>query len=115
MFSLGMVIHFMAFMGKLPYAATGETAESLDELRREVQGFAGFPSYETKSNDRYVRDERRHGLPEELHELLRLLLSRQPEQRPSCQEVLDSMNNPHRKISQSRNVFICHLKSNVGY
>jgi hypothetical protein len=41
MFSLGMVIHFMAFRGKLPYTATGETRESLDELRREVQAFPG--------------------------------------------------------------------------
>lgn len=41
MFSLGMVIHFMAFRGKLPYIATGETLESLDELRREVQAFPG--------------------------------------------------------------------------
>ena len=41
MFSLGMVIHFMAFRGKLPYTATGETLESLDELRREVQAFPG--------------------------------------------------------------------------
>jgi hypothetical protein len=42
MFSLGMVIHFMAFKGKLPYTATGETLESLNELRREVQAFAGY-------------------------------------------------------------------------
>ena len=41
MFSLGMVIHFMAFRGRLPYIATGETLESLDELRREVQAFPG--------------------------------------------------------------------------
>ena len=41
MFSLGMVIHFMAFRGKLPYTATGETLESLNELRREVQAFPG--------------------------------------------------------------------------
>jgi hypothetical protein len=41
MFSLGMVIHFMAFKGKLPYSANGETLESLEDLRREVQAFAG--------------------------------------------------------------------------
>jgi hypothetical protein len=37
-----MVIHFMAFKGKLPYSATGETLESLEDLRREVQAFAGY-------------------------------------------------------------------------
>jgi hypothetical protein len=42
MFSLGMVIHFMAFKGKLPYVATGETVESLEDLKREVQAFAGL-------------------------------------------------------------------------
>lgn len=42
MFSLGMVIHFMAFKGRLPYTATGETLESLNELRREVQEFQGL-------------------------------------------------------------------------
>jgi hypothetical protein len=42
MFSLGMVIHFMAFKGKLPYVATGETVESLEDLRREVQAFTGL-------------------------------------------------------------------------
>ena len=42
MFSLGMVIHFMAFKGRLPYIATGETLESLNDLRREVQSFPGY-------------------------------------------------------------------------
>jgi len=44
MFSLGMTIHFMAYKGKLPYIATGETMESLEALRREVQTFPGYCS-----------------------------------------------------------------------
>ena len=53
---------------------------------------------------RYKQDNTRNDLPDELHELLRLLLSRQPDQRPSCQEVLKLMNTPQRNFSQSRNV-----------
>lgn len=37
-----MVIYFMAFRGKLPYIATGDTPDSLDELRLEVQTFQGY-------------------------------------------------------------------------
>jgi hypothetical protein len=32
----------MAFGGKLPYTASGDTPESLDELRLEVQTFSGY-------------------------------------------------------------------------
>lgn len=48
MFSLGMVIHFMAFRGDLPYIAKGETLDSLNDLRQEVQNFQG---YKVRSND----------------------------------------------------------------
>ena len=44
MFSLGMVIHYMAFKGKLPYISSGETLESLESLRQEVQSYAGYIS-----------------------------------------------------------------------
>ena len=91
MFSLGMVIHFMAFRGQLPYIAIGDTPESLDELRLEVQKFPG-----------YKRDNRRRDLPDELHELLRLLLARNPDQRPTCQEVLKFMTE--KNAWQPRNV-----------
>jgi len=37
-----MVIHFMAFRGELPYIAKGDTLQSLNELRQEVQNFAGY-------------------------------------------------------------------------
>jgi hypothetical protein len=104
MFSLGMVIHFMAYKGKLPYIATGETLEGLEDLRREVQAFPGFCTSEDDVNGRYTQDDRQHELPDELHELLRLLLSPQPDQRPTCQEVLNLMNKSHRKLSHSRNV-----------
>src|SRR5579859_7958268 len=118
MFSLGMVIHFMAFKGKLPYLSTGETLESLESLRQEVQSYAGYPPFPISppphplipnlkvrfSCDRYKQDDARKDLPDELHELLRLLLSRQPDQRPSCQEVLKLMNHPQRNFSQSRHV-----------
>jgi hypothetical protein len=42
MFSLGMVIHFMAFRGKLPYSTIGDTVETLASLRREVESYPGF-------------------------------------------------------------------------
>jgi serine/threonine protein kinase len=103
MFSLGMVIHFMAFRGRLPYTNTGETLEGLEDLRREVQAFPGYP-ISLSFSLRYTHD-RQSDLPDELHELLRLLLSRQPDQRPTCQEVLKLMNTPHRKLSHQRNVY----------
>jgi hypothetical protein len=92
----------MAFRGDLPYIAKGETLDSLNNLRREVQNFQGYKvRFNDTANGSYVQDNKRTDLPEELHELLRLLLSRSPEQRPSCQEVLVMMNKPHRKLSQT--------------
>jgi|SRR5579862_1515723 len=102
MFSLGMVIHFMAFRGKLPYTALGDTPQSLDELRLEVQAFQGLTASVSDTDFSYKRDNRQNDLPDELHELLNLLLSRNPEQRPTCQEVLNLMTE--RNPSQSRTV-----------
>ena len=102
-----MVIHFMAFKGRLPYVATGETQESLNELRHEVQTFQGSKMSIYSGLRRYKQNDIAADLPDELHELLRLLLSRKPDQRPSCAEVLTLMNTkkPQRKLPQTRTVF----------
>ena len=79
-FSLGMVMFFMCF-GRLPYrhANLNEDAkEDLDSLRDEVLGWRGLKS---------EKKERSH-LPEKLYENLQLLLSRDPVQRLTTEEIL---------------------------
>jgi len=82
-FSLGMIVYFMCF-GRLPYVnADGidEDSEDLDELRAEITTWAGF-------ND---ESRMRHDLPEKLYKYLKRLLSVDPNQRPSTEEILVSI------------------------
>jgi serine/threonine protein kinase len=82
-FSLGMIVYFMCF-GRLPYVnADGidEDSEDLDELRAEITAWAGF-------ND---ESRMRHDLPEKLYKYLKRLLSVDPNQRPSTEEILVSI------------------------
>ena len=78
-FSLGMIVYFMCF-GHLPYAQADlyEENENLAELRREVLGWSG------------LREERneRTDLPDKLYDFLELLLSHDPIERPTTEEIL---------------------------
>ncbi|KAK5113359.1 hypothetical protein LTR62_003458 [Meristemomyces frigidus] len=79
-FSLGMIVYFMCF-GRLPYMnADGidEDTEDIDLLRAEIAEWPGFND-ETRA---------RPDLPEQLYKFLRQLLSLNPSERPSTEEIL---------------------------
>ncbi|KAM5372530.1 hypothetical protein ACJZ2D_007430 [Fusarium nematophilum] len=82
-FSLGMILYFMCFQ-RLPYQSANalqEELEDYDELRAEITHWQGF------------QDERRErpDLPSKLYQLLKKLLSLNPAERPSANEVLKAM------------------------
>ncbi|CAK1354526.1 unnamed protein product [Cercospora beticola] len=82
-FSLGMIVYFMCF-GRLPYANAddiNEENEDLDELKAEIKKWSGF-------ND---ESRMRPDLPERLYKYLRRLLSVDPNERPSTEEILASI------------------------
>lgn len=82
-FSLGMIVYFMCF-GRLPYTnadGVDEDSEDLDELRAEITAWPGF-------ND---ETRMRPDLPERLYRYLKRLLSVDPNQRPSTEEILVSI------------------------
>jgi len=82
-FSLGMIVYFMCF-GRLPYMnadGVDEESEDLDLLRAEITAWPGFDD-ETRS---------RTDLPEKLYRYLKRLLSVDPSQRPSTEEILASI------------------------
>ena len=82
-FSLGMIVYFMCF-GRLPYSNAddiNEENEDLEELRAEIAKWPGFDD-ETRA---------RPDLPEKLYKYLRRLLSVDPNERPSTDEILTSI------------------------
>lgn len=79
-FSLGMIVYFMCF-GRLPYMNAddlNEENEDLDQLREEISAWEGF------GDERQTRDD----LPEKLYHFLKRLLSVDPQERPSAEEIL---------------------------
>ncbi|KAI4217721.1 MAG: hypothetical protein LQ351_000317 [Letrouitia transgressa] len=79
-FSLGMILYFLCF-SRLPYRHAdnlNEENEDLDQLRDEIITWSG------------LREERklRPDLPEKLYTFLRRLLSLDPLERPSAEEIL---------------------------
>ncbi|KAI9690954.1 MAG: putative serine/threonine-protein kinase iks1 [Bathelium mastoideum] len=79
-FSLGMIVYFMCF-GRSPYINADdlhEENEDLEQLRDEISAWAGF------GDERRTRDD----LPEKLYHFLRRLLSVDPQERPSAEEIL---------------------------
>ncbi|WEW59504.1 putative serine/threonine-protein kinase iks1 [Emydomyces testavorans] len=82
-FSLGMILYFLCF-AQLPYRnadAVDEDKEDLDQLRDEISQWTGF------DDARRMRPE----LPEKLYSFLRRLLSVDPNQRPTAEEVLNGI------------------------
>ena len=82
-FSLGMVMFFMCF-GRLPYHYANlddDAREDLDGLRDEVLAWQGMKTGRKERSD----------LPDMLYENLKLLLSRDPDQRPSTDDILRRM------------------------
>ncbi len=78
-FSLGMILYFMCF-GRLPYtnADIDEEKEDLDLLRDEISAWSGFDEESRARSD----------LPDKLYKFLKRLLSFDPAQRPSTEEIL---------------------------
>ncbi len=79
-FSLGMILHFLCF-ATLPYNYANvlhEEREDIDQLRAEIMAWEGF------DDQRKARPE----LPAALYTFLKRLLSLDPEQRPSADDVL---------------------------
>ncbi|KAK9453016.1 kinase-like protein, partial [Dipodascopsis uninucleata] len=78
MFSLGMILYYMCF-SQLPYMHDFDY--EFEELRSEVISWTGF----NRSSVSGIRSD----LPSELYDLLSLLLSPIPSERPSADELLD--------------------------
>lgn len=84
-FSLGMILHFLCF-ASLPYHAANvlhEEREDIDELREEITTWEGFDEH------RKLRPE----LPAALYAFLKRLLSLEPDQRPSADDVLQVVSS----------------------
>ena len=79
-FSLGMILYFLSF-ARLPYQNAdllNEDQEDLNELRDEITSWAGL------HEERKLRPD----LPEKLYTFLRRLLSLDPDDRPSAEDIL---------------------------
>ncbi|KAI2792397.1 hypothetical protein POX_b02434 [Penicillium oxalicum] len=97
-FSLGMILYFLCF-GDLPYHGAdilNEDNEDLDQLREEITHWPGFDN---------VR-RRRRDLPAKLYSFLDRLLSVDPGQRPTADDVLNEIqaaNNASESFRFKRN------------
>ena len=79
-FSLGMILYFLCF-ARLPYRNAdhlNEENEDLDQLRDEIIAWAGL------HEERQFRPD----LPEQLYTFLRRLLSLDPDDRPTAEDIL---------------------------
>ena len=79
-FSLGMILYFLCF-SRLPYRHAdhlNEENEDLEQLKDEITSWSGL------HGERKLRPE----LPEKLYTFLRRLLSLDPTDRPSAEEIL---------------------------
>ena len=80
-FSLGMILYFLCF-ARLPYrnanALDEDMDEDLDQLRDEITSWGGL------HEERKLRPD----LPEKLYTFLRRLLSLDPTERPSAEDIL---------------------------
>lgn len=79
-FSLGMILYFLCF-AKLPYLNAdnlNEENEDIDRLRAEITSWAGLDDQRNMRLD----------LPDKLYKFLRRLLSLNPMDRPSTEEIL---------------------------
>ena len=87
-FSLGMVLYFMAF-SRLPYRNANilnEENEDTDLLKAEISSWKGMEDHRNERPD----------LPDQLFQFLRRLLSLEPKQRPSTEEILHSLKTGAR-------------------
>ena len=95
-FSLGMILYFLCF-ARLPYRNAdilNEDNEDIDDLREEITTWTGL----------HEEKKLRPDLPEQLYTFLRRLLSLDPDDRPSAEDILLSIktNSGLDNISDSR-------------
>ncbi|KAK9477387.1 kinase-like domain-containing protein [Lipomyces japonicus] len=94
MFSLGMILYFLCF-SKLPYHHDFDS--EFEELKQEVMDWEGFNISQVCNM--------RNDLPTELYQLLSRLLSLDPNERLTAEEILDlngaSINRQKRSSSSS--------------
>ncbi|OJD36608.1 protein kinase [Diplodia corticola] len=79
-FSLGMIVYFMCF-GRLPYQNADdlhEENEDLEQLRAEIASWQGFDDVRKARSD----------LPDKLYSFLKRLLSLDPAERPTTEQIL---------------------------
>lgn len=84
-FSLGMILYFLCF-AQLPYRhadIVDEAREDLDQLRAEISQWGGF------DNARRIRPD----LPDKLYSFLTRLLSLEPDNRPTAEDVLNGIRS----------------------
>ncbi|KAG5513488.1 hypothetical protein PMAC_000920 [Pneumocystis sp. 'macacae'] len=74
-FSLGLILYWLLFTGKLPYQ---HSAEEYDKLKSEILNFKGYQHQSKTSN-----------IPEDLYIFLETMLSPDPHKRPSSQEIVE--------------------------
>jgi serine/threonine protein kinase len=82
-FSLGMIVYFMCF-ARLPYEnadAANDENEDIEKLRAEVSAWHGFDDATRARTD----------LPEKLYKFLKRLLSPDPAERPSTEQILQAI------------------------
>lgn len=95
MFSLGMILHFLCF-SRLPYSHNPwEERVDIDQLKLEVEQFRGY-NPPSAIGGGLERDD----LPPALLDLLRSMLAVDASQRPSTDEVIDTLVtvDPERKV-----------------
>ncbi|KAG5437244.1 hypothetical protein PCANB_001037 [Pneumocystis canis] len=84
-FSLGLILYWLLFAGKLPYKYS---PEEYDKLRCEILNFKG-----------YRHDYKKSSIPDDLYRFLETMLSPTPHERPSSLEVVEFIT----KISKEYN------------
>ena len=107
-FSLGMILYFLCF-ARLPYTNAdyvNEENEDLDLLREEIVAWTGL------HEERKLRPD----LPEQLYTFLRRLLSLNPSDRPSAEEILLGIKTGSGldQISDSRPNKAAHMFDDLG-
>ncbi|OZJ05851.1 hypothetical protein BZG36_00883 [Bifiguratus adelaidae] len=89
MWSLGMILYYLCY-SQLPY----KHIYDVDLLKREILDFGGFQDTDaTTSITQTIIDQAppRPDIPTMMKELIRLLLSKNPNKRPSCEEILSKV------------------------
>ncbi|KAF9114544.1 hypothetical protein BGX27_010519 [Mortierella sp. AM989] len=85
MWSLGMVLYYLCY-SRLPYTQI----EDVDILRNEIRQFKSISIPEDGPGERVI--------PEELKILIRVLLSPEKSKRPSCDDILTTLNNQRDRM-----------------